>query len=178
MRLTELVIAAAGTIMLAMKPPVASPWVVWNTSPSVPLGLYVIDGSVPRRGDLALARLPAAIATMAHRRGYLPRTTYLLKPVVAITGDRVCRLGRRIVVRGAAIARAAARDTAGRPLPAWHGCRELAPGEVFVLARARQSFDSRYFGRRCSALMLVHDHARRNSRGDSCEGRGLPKVVG
>ncbi len=146
MRLAVLGIAAAGTIMLVVGPLVASPWVVWNTSPSVPLGLYVIEGSTLRPGDLVLARLPAAVATMAHQRGYLPRTAFLLKPVVAIAGDHVCRLAWSIVVRGHLVGLAESHDAAGRPLPDWHSCHELAPGEVFVLARARHSFDSRYFG--------------------------------
>jgi len=38
-------------------------------------------------------------------------------------------------------------DREGRPLPAWQGCRPLAPGEVFLLmANIPASFDGRYFG--------------------------------
>lgn len=146
MRTVLINLVAVGAIIMVVQPPAAAPWLVWNTSPSVPLGLYVSDGSVPGRGDVVLARLPRPFAMLAHQRGYLPKTTYLLKPVVAIAGDSVCRLGRLIIVRGTPTALAAMHDTAGRRLPAWQGCRKLAPGEMFVLARARHSFDSRYFG--------------------------------
>ena len=139
-------VAAVGAIITVVQTPAVSPWLVWNTSPSVPLGLYVIDRSAPARGDFVLARLPPPFAMMAHQRGYLPETAFLVKPVVAIAGDRVCRLGRRVFVHGALAAIASLRDTAGRRLPAWHGCRVLGPDEVFVLARTSHSFDSRYFG--------------------------------
>ena len=145
-RTVAISLVAVGAIIMVVQRPAVAPWLVWNTSPSVPLGLYVSDGSAPDRGDVVLARLPRSFAMLAHRRGYLPKDTYLLKPVVAIEGDRVCRLGRRVIVRGASAAIAALYDTAGRRLPVWHGCRALASGEVFVLARASHSLDSRYFG--------------------------------
>ena len=40
-----------------------------------------------------------------------------------------------------------ARDSAGRTLPWWEGCRALRQGELFLLmADAQDSFDGRYFG--------------------------------
>ena len=44
------------------------------------------------------------------------------------------------------VARARLRDASARPLPFWQGCRVLQPGEIFVLARDPDTFDSRYFG--------------------------------
>lgn len=67
---------------------------IWNASPSVPVGLYQVIQASPHVGDLAVLRLPAAIATLAARRGYLRRFAYLLKPIAAIVGDRVCRFGK------------------------------------------------------------------------------------
>ena len=145
MRTVLIGVSAVGAIILVVQPHAAAPWLVWNTSPSVPIGLYVIDGTSPGRGDVVLARLPRPFAMMAHQRGYLQKTTYLLKPVVAINGDRVCRLGRRIIVRDGFAALAMLHDPKGRHLPGWNGCRVLATGDVFVLARAKHSFDSRYF---------------------------------
>ena len=139
MRTVMIGVAAVGAIIMVVQRPADAPWLVWNTSPSVPLGLYAIYGAVQRRGDLVIARLPPPVAMLAHQRGYLPKATFLLKPVIAIAGDRVCRQGRRIIVRGALAALAALHDTAGRRLPAWDGCRKLVSGEVFVLAQARHS---------------------------------------
>ena len=39
------------------------------------------------------------------------------------------------------------RDGRGRPLPAWQGCRVIAPGELFLMNwQSADSLDGRYFG--------------------------------
>ena len=122
------------------------PLLVWNASPSVPIGLYRIAQVLPRLNDLALVQLTGPTAMLADRRGYLPRSAYLLKPVAAVAGDRVCRFGTHVLVRGRLAALALARDSVGRHMPTWHGCRTLHSGELFLLAENPASFDSRYVG--------------------------------
>lgn len=117
--------------------------IVWNASPSVAMGFYGIVHRPPDFEELALVRLPDAIAQFADQRGYLPRSSLLIKPVAATVGDRVCRFGADVFVRSQLVARAA---TESEPLPAWHGCRTLKGGELFLLAEHPASFDSRYFG--------------------------------
>ena len=123
-----------------------APRLIWNASASVPIGFYLVRAERLRRGDIALARLPARTAEFALRRGYLRATPYVLKPVVAVSGDRVCRIGDRVTVRGRAAAVAQRRDLQHRALPVWQGCRSLAAGEIFLLTDDVRSFDSRYFG--------------------------------
>ncbi len=123
-----------------------APLLTWNASPSVPTGLYGIASVSPRVGDIALARLRPNVAALAARRGYLRRSAYLLKPVIAIAGDQVCRHGARLRINGQLAALARPADRLGRPLPVWHGCRTLVAGQVFLLADDPDSFDSRYFG--------------------------------
>jgi conjugative transfer signal peptidase TraF len=137
---------AVGAVLLVASLPAKTPRLVWNASPSVPPGLYRFELSPVRRGDLVLIRLRPHVAELAHQRGYLPKSAYLIKFVVAVAGDRVCRLGDRLLVRGVFAARALPRDRLGRRMPVWHGCRRLAPGDLFILADNTQSFDSRYFG--------------------------------
>ncbi len=138
---------ATGVVMLmASAPQDTTPWLVWNASASVPTGLYWIAPGPVRRGDLVLIRLPPAIADLADQRGYLPRSAYLLKFVISVTGDRVCRFSDRVLVNGALRARAFARDRHHRHLPLWHGCYRLASSQIFVLAEDPDSFDGRYFG--------------------------------
>jgi conjugative transfer signal peptidase TraF len=120
--------------------------VVWNASPSVPVGLYLVTKASPRVGDLVVLRLPPVIAALAARRGYLPTSAYLLKPIAAVAGDLVCRFGERILVRGVLAGIAEDADSDGNAMPSWQGCRVLQTGEVFVLADHPGSFDSRYFG--------------------------------
>lgn len=138
-------VVAAGLLTV---PPLmgTSPLLVWNGSPSVTRGLYVVDRAPPKIGDLVLIRLPTRLAALAARRGYLPRRAFLIKPVVALAGASVCRHGARIYVGSKLAAVARSVDHAGRPLPSWHGCRTVQSGEVFLLAHHPDGFDSRYFG--------------------------------
>jgi conjugative transfer signal peptidase TraF len=131
-----------------------APLLVWNASPSAPIGLYGVGRSKPRSGDLALVRLPVEMKLLAARRRYLPRTAYLLKPAAAATGDQVCRRLNRIFVNGRFMALARWADRRGRPLPVWSGCRTLATGELFLLASEPDSFDSRYFGALCQQRII------------------------
>jgi conjugative transfer signal peptidase TraF len=122
------------------------PLIIWNQSSSVAIGLYWVEQKPPRAGDLAVVRLPDQTAVLAARRGYLPRSAYLLKLVAAVGGARVCRHGANVFARGALVARALEADPRQRPLPHWQGCRILRSGELFLLGRTPASFDGRYFG--------------------------------
>ncbi len=139
-------ISALAGLLIAMPKTNITPKLVWNASPSIPVGLYVIKPTEPRRGDLALARLPPPLAELAQRRGYLTATDRVLKPVVAVAGDRVCRVGDHILLHGQRAATAIRRDAKGRLMPVWHGCRRLVGGELFLLSDDALSFDGRYFG--------------------------------
>src|SRR5260370_38673677 len=65
-----------------------------NLTGSLPVGLYVISPSLPIRGALVLACLPAKVAAFAHARGYVRRgeegpngVAPIGKPVAATVGD-------------------------------------------------------------------------------------------
>lgn len=137
---------SAGLLLMAASGHDKTPWLVWNASPSVPMGLYRVDAEPVQRGELALARLPSGVADFAHRRGYLPKTVLLLKPVVATNGDFVCRLGAWLFVRRTGTVAIRLRDALHRPMPIWRGCRHLRRTEALLLGRASHSFDSRFFG--------------------------------
>ena len=100
----------------------------------------------PAKGQLAIIRLPEAARALAHTRGYLPRHALLIKPVAAVSGDTVCRRGSFVRINGRLRAIAVRRDVRLRVLPRWHGCRHLAPSELFVLSTVPGSFDGRYLG--------------------------------
>ena len=119
---------------------------VWNTTPSMPVGLYFVTPVAPNRGDLSVIRLPPQIETQAVGLGILARHNPVLKPVAAAGGDRICRSGRVVTINGHLAAVARRVDRNGRASPTWQGCRRLSASEVFILARHPHSFDSRYFG--------------------------------
>ena len=125
-----------------------APKLVWNASASVPVGLYAIHPiDVIYSGELVLVLPPEAVAQYLDQRGYLPRGVPILKHVLALPGQSVCRIGRTITVEGTAVGDALDRDRQGRDLPAWQGCRIVAHGEMFLMNwRSDSSFDGRYFG--------------------------------
>ena len=95
---------------------------------------------------MAAALAPEGARHLAARRGYLPSGVPLVKRVAATQGSQVCASRARILVDGRVAARREKRDSKGRLMPWWRGCRRLQPGEVLLLNRAAASFDSRYFG--------------------------------
>jgi len=124
------------------------PWLIWNASASVPMGLYRVDetGGIAT-GDLVAVAPPDELAAFLAERGYLPHGVPILKHVVALAGSVVCREGETVSVDGRPMAIALLRDRRDRPLPAWAGCRMLGAGEVFLLnPDAPESLDGRYFG--------------------------------
>ena len=130
------------------------PRLVWNASASVPIGLYRAVSGSPERGDFVLVRIPKSVEKLAATRGYLPAGVPLIKRVAAVAGDDVCAFDGAIVVNGGIVARQRKVDRAGRSLPCWTECRELAQGEFFLLTNAPDSFDSRYFGPVSSAQVI------------------------
>jgi conjugative transfer signal peptidase TraF len=124
------------------------PFLTWNSTASVPIGLYGVQpvGDL-HVGDMVLFSPPRTLTALLAERGYLPLGVPMLKPIAALPGDRVCRTEMQVTVNGSAIAYALERDRMGRPLPVWSGCRLLGPDELFLLNPAvAASFDGRYFG--------------------------------
>jgi len=125
-----------------------------NTSPSLPMGLYITTADA----DANLVEFCPAepFATLSIVRGYRDSGTCrdgaapLLKPVIARAGDVVEVSARGISVNGALLPNTAplATDTKGRHLEAWPSGRYVVdPGTIWVASSYHpRSFDSRYFG--------------------------------
>ena len=90
---------------------------------------------------------PEPLASSLARGGYLPRGVPLLKRILALPGQSVCRDELIISVDGVNVGTARERDRRGRALPVWQGCRTIVDGEVFLMNWDEPaSLDSRYFG--------------------------------
>lgn len=135
--------ALGGTLL--WKP---APFLLWNGSPSSPVGLYWVRP--PRAfaiGDTAIVWPPPQARRLAERRHYLPAGVPLVKNVAGVAGSQVCAKGSAVLVNGRRAALRRFADRAGRRLPWWSGCRTLGQGELFLLApRVPEAFDGRYFG--------------------------------
>ena len=125
-----------------------TPYYIWNASNSVPIGLYRVQPATRLTlTELVAVRPPDLLATFLDLNGYLPIGVPLLKRVLALPGQTVCRNGLKIAVDGVDVGEARDRDGRNRPLPVWHGCRVIADGDVFVMNwQSADSLDSRYFG--------------------------------
>ena len=138
--------AAIATVIASIGP--TAPRLVWNASASVPVGFYTIAPAdrleVP---DLVAVMPPESVAAFMVERGYVARDVPLLKHVLGLPGQRLCRHGRAITVDGIEMGEARDRDSRGRDLPVWQGCRTIAEGEMFLMnLDVGDSLDGRYFG--------------------------------
>ena len=121
---------------------------IWNATASAPIGFYTVEPAdaldVP---ELVAVMPPEPLAGFMVGRGYVGRGIPLLKRVLGLPGQRVCRTGSTVTVDGIEMGEALERDSLGRDLPIWQGCRVIASGEIFLLNwEVRDSLDGRYFG--------------------------------
>ena len=121
---------------------------IWNATASAPIGFYTVEPAgrieVP---ELVAIMPPEPLAGFMVGRGYVARDVPLLKRVLGLPGQRVCRTGRTITVDNVEMGDALERDRIGRDLPLWQGCRLIAEGELFLMNwDVRDSLDGRYFG--------------------------------
>lgn len=124
-----------------------APLVLFNTSPSEPIGLYVRTGDKAAVGRVVAFRPPAAAYPYVANAMPERARTSILKTIRAGAGDLVCADHQQLRVNGQVWARIAAVDRLGRCLPRWGQCRRLTDGEMFVFStRIPNSFDSRYYG--------------------------------
>ncbi len=125
-----------------------TPHYIWNASNSVPIGLYRVQATTSLAvTELVAVQPPDLLAAFLDLNGYLPIGVPMLKRVLALPGQTVCRNGLKIAVDGVDVGEARERDGRNRPLPVWHGCRVIADGDVFVMNwHSADSLDSRYFG--------------------------------
>lgn len=121
---------------------------IWNASASAPIGFYTIDFDGPFEvTDLVAVDAPEPLATFLADRGYLPKGVPLMKRVLAVSGQTVCRTNLTITVDRVEVGTALERDRAGRDLPEWQGCQRIQTGEFFAMNwQVEGSLDGRYFG--------------------------------
>src|SRR4029077_11001750 len=148
-RTATLALMAAATALASLTVgPKPVPRLVWNASESVPMGLYGVQSA--RRlivTALVVPSPPEPLATFLADGGYVPRGVPLIKRVLALPEQMVCRNDFAITVDGIEMGAARERDRRGRPLPIWQGCRVVPHGEVFLMNWDEPaSLDSRYFG--------------------------------
>jgi conjugative transfer signal peptidase TraF len=145
----SLLAAVAATALASALASLAGAHLLWNWTPSLPLGLYWISPTGPghvKVGALVAFPVPEHMRALVAERRYLPPGALLVKPVVATPADFVCTASGELTVNAAPLGSIATEDTQGRPLPHDERCGPLSNGEIFVASHFAMSFDSRTFG--------------------------------
>src|SRR5690606_10092228 len=122
-----LAVTALAAISIAAASAVETPLrLIWNATASAPVGFYTVEPAdaldVP---ELVAVLPPEPLAAFMAERGYIARGVPLLKRVLGLPGQRVCRLRSTITVNGIEMGEALERDSLGRNLPVWQGCRVI-----------------------------------------------------
>jgi conjugative transfer signal peptidase TraF len=149
MRIVVLATVLGGVMLISVSAAIDWPPVlIWNASASVPIGLYYVKPEERLEvTDLVVVKPPEPVARFLAERDYLPHGVPLLKRVLALPGQTVCRNRLAIMIDGVVMATARERDHRGRPLPVWQGCQLIAEGQVFLMNwQSADSLDGRYFG--------------------------------
>jgi conjugative transfer signal peptidase TraF len=142
-RVQAVALTAALTLAFAMTQ--MPTLVIYNHTPSIPMGWYVrVDAAIATGAIVSVKAGDVAAAYAAHR-GADPDTRFL-KRVAASAGDRVCAAGATITINGREAATRTIADSRGRPLPTWEGCAILGADDVLLLGDSPDSFDGRYWG--------------------------------
>ncbi|ASQ90959.1 conjugative transfer signal peptidase TraF [Prosthecochloris sp. GSB1] len=140
---TGLVVGSIATVCSLF----AQPLIIYNATDSLPHGIYrVIKQQTYERGDLIVFPVPERVRSLVIERGWLKPDSYLIKPVAAINGDNVWITCGQVFVNGMSFGVIKKQDRKGLPLPSLVINDTLSAGEIAVLQRSDDSFDSRYFG--------------------------------
>ena len=144
-----LAVTALAVLGIATASAVETPTkLIWNATASAPIGFYTVEPAdrteVP---ELVVVMPPEPLAAFMVERGYIARGVPLLKRVVGLPRQQVCRTGRTITVDGIEMGEALEHDSLGRNLPVWQGCRVIGDDQLFLMNwEVRDSLDGRYFG--------------------------------
>lgn len=155
-RLGTVVVTCAAVFLTVAPFGEGAPILIWNASESVPIGIYRLAPAEPLFvTELVAIRPREPLAAFLDINGYLPAGVPMLKRVLALPGQTVCRNGFTITVDSIEVGEARQRDGRGRPLPTWRGCLTILPGEIFLMNwQSADSFDGRYFGPIASSAIL------------------------
>lgn len=123
---------------------------VWNSTESLPRGLYLKIPKKPETGDVVVFKPTEMERRYAVARGYLPRPNALfLKRVGAMPGDtyRVAHDGV-FTINGEYVGQVQERDSKDRPLPQLVRDFDFVvpQGEFLPITTVARSFDGRYTG--------------------------------
>ena len=107
-----------------------APRYIWNASASVPIGLYRLRPTGQLFAtELVAVEPPEPLATFLESRLYLPRGIPMLKQVLALPGQTVCREALTVTVDKSTVGKARARDSRAGRCPTGRAVTSLPPAK-------------------------------------------------
>lgn len=123
--------------------------IVYQSTDSMPKGWYVYTPvHFPlERNQIVVFKLTPYWQQYIVEHHWMVPDSLLMKPIVGIPGDKVCVYDHQVWINGQPDVLIVSDYAPGKPLPILNFCRELKPGEYFMMSHhIPRSFDSRYFG--------------------------------
>jgi type IV secretory pathway protease TraF len=118
---------------------------LYNHSPSMPVGLYARTDAPVAAGAIVTVRARDVAPSQARDRGFDGEGHRFIKRIVAVGGDLVCMADEHLTVNSQPVAAIGAALPASGPAH-WDGCRRLSADEALLLGDTPDSFDGRYWG--------------------------------
>lgn len=141
--------AAVGTLLLCRSAFFYfEPTLLLNLSSSLPKGVYrVTPIKTLTLGEIVAFKPPRRVYRTLGKRLWLNEKHLFIKPVGALSGDKVCQIKNYIVINRTQRLRIAKSDSQGQKLPTLTGCMTV-PALFFlpISTYSVNSFDGRYFG--------------------------------
>ena len=136
------------TVLLLSTVGGATPHYIWNASRSVPIGLYRLRPVTKLTvTELVAVQPPDLLATFLDLNGYLPIGVPMLKRVLALPGQTVCRNGLIISVDGIDVGRHASATGKAVRFRSGTDAASLLMAMSFVMNwQSADSLDGRYLG--------------------------------
>lgn len=147
---SKLVVTVGCSLLLATAITVMPNLFYINSTPSVPIGLYMrIPGKDYGRGDYIVYEPDEATQSLVrHYEWHEKEPSTYLKIVggVAVDTYTIDKDNGQFTVAGKYVGQALDCDSKGNPLPQHRGEFTVEPGRILPIARNPRSFDGRYTG--------------------------------
>jgi conjugative transfer signal peptidase TraF len=141
-----LIAAGAALAALAIASARAGDLILYNHSPSLPVGLYWRVDAPPERAAIVTVLAAAVAPEEARARHFDSAGDRFIKRVAATGGDLVCVRDGVVTINGARAAVQHESTSDRRHLEAWQDCRVFNADEILLLGDTYDSFDGRYWG--------------------------------
>jgi len=139
-------LAALGLTVLVLEPYGRQPFLIWNASPSAPVGLYRLVPDTIQTGRRVAVRPPEEVRALGVRLGVMRAGDLLIKTYAAGAGDLICEREGHLERNGVRLAPLVAGGYGPGLFDAGAPCRRLSEGEVLLLGDGSRSWDGRSFG--------------------------------